>query len=175
LCSGGGEKARCGTCGKVYRSYYDRHWRRVRDLSGGGFRVYLELEVRRVCCRHCGGVKQERLDFLADNPRYTRRFALEVGRRCHDASLKSVADALHLDWHTTKELEKEYLREQLRRAGEARPKIIGIDEVSARDSDTGLSSATWCDAGRSGLRDPTAVRPAWSGSISGWGPSGAAG
>jgi transposase len=104
----------------------------VRDLSSGGFRVYLELEVRRVCCRHCGGVKQERLDFLADNPRYTRRFALEVGRRCHDASLKSVADALHLDWHTTKELEKEYLREQLRRAGEPRPKIIGIDEVSVR-------------------------------------------
>jgi len=77
-------------------------------------------------------VKQERLDFLADNSRYTRRFALEVGRRCRDASLKSVAFALHLDWHTTKELEKEYLREQVHRAGEPRPKIIGIDEVSVR-------------------------------------------
>ena len=75
-------------------------------------------------------MKQEKLDFLADNPRYTRRFAREVGRRCHDASIKDVARALHLDWHTTKELEKEYLREQLRRAGESRPKIIGIDEVS---------------------------------------------
>ena len=27
---------------------------------------------------------------------------------------------------------REYLREQLRRAGEPRPKIIGIDEVSVR-------------------------------------------
>jgi len=77
-------------------------------------------------------VRQERLDFLADNPRYTRRFAREVGSRCHDASLRDVARALHLDWHTTKELEKEYLREQLRRAGEPRPRIIGVDEVSVR-------------------------------------------
>jgi transposase len=88
--------------------------------------------LRRVQCRHCGAVKQERLDFLADNSRYTRRFAREVGRRCRDASLKDVARALHLDWHTVKELEKEYMQEQLRRAGEPRPKVIGIDEVSVR-------------------------------------------
>ena len=67
---------------------------------------------------------------MADNPRYTRRFAREVGRRCRDASVRDVARALHLDWHTPKELEKEYLREQLSRAGEPRPKAIGIDEVS---------------------------------------------
>jgi len=88
--------------------------------------------LRRIRCRHCGTVKHERLEFLADNPRYTRRFAREVGRRCRDACLKDVARALHLDWHTVKELEKDYMREQLRRAGEPRPKIIGIDEVSVR-------------------------------------------
>ena len=77
-------------------------------------------------------MKQEKLDFLADNPRYTRRFAREVGSRCHDASIRDVARALHLDWHTTKELEKEYMREQLRRAGKPRPKVIGVDEVSVR-------------------------------------------
>ena len=77
-------------------------------------------------------MKQEGLAFLADNSRYTRRFAREVGRRCRDSSIRDVARALHLDWHTTKELEKEYLREQLSRAGEPRPKIIGIDEVSVR-------------------------------------------
>ena len=75
-------------------------------------------------------MKQEKLDFLADNPHYTRRFAREVGRRCREASIKHVAGELHLDWHTTKELEKEYLREQLRRAGEPRPKTIGVDEIS---------------------------------------------
>jgi hypothetical protein len=33
------------------------------------------VEVRRVDCRRCGKVKRERLDFLADNPLYTKRFA----------------------------------------------------------------------------------------------------
>jgi hypothetical protein len=33
----------------------------------GDVRILLELEVRRIDCRSCGKVKQERLDFLADN------------------------------------------------------------------------------------------------------------
>jgi transposase len=45
-------------------------------------RIVVEFELRRVACRHCGAVKRERLDFLADNPRYTKRFAFYVGRRC---------------------------------------------------------------------------------------------
>ena len=55
--------------------WYDRKVRRVRDLSCGDTRIYLELEVRRVDCHRCGKVKRERLDFLADNPLYTKRFA----------------------------------------------------------------------------------------------------
>jgi hypothetical protein len=39
--------------------WYDRRMRRVRDLSSAGFRIVLELEVRRVACRTCGSVKRE--------------------------------------------------------------------------------------------------------------------
>ena len=73
--------------------------------------------MRRVECHRCGKVKRERLDFLADNPFYTKRFAWSVGRRCRAATIKDVAAELHLDWDTVKELEKQYMREQLRRAG----------------------------------------------------------
>jgi hypothetical protein len=55
--------------------WYDRKVRRVRDLSCGDTRIFLEVEVRRVDCRNCGKVKREQLDFLADNPLYTKRFA----------------------------------------------------------------------------------------------------
>ena len=41
-------------------------------------RIFLEFEVRRLDCRHCGQVKRERLEFLATNPRYTKRFAFEL-------------------------------------------------------------------------------------------------
>ena len=86
--------------------------------------------VRRVLCWRCGGVKTERLDWLADNPFYTKRFAYFVGRRCRDSAIKAVAEELHLDWHTVKELDTQYMTEQLRRAGTPSPKVIGIDEIS---------------------------------------------
>ena len=94
--------------------------------------MFLDIEVRRVDCTHCGKVKQEKLSFLADNPHYTKRFAIYVGRRCRSSTIKDVAEELHLDWHTVKELDKHYMREQLRRAGTAAPKVIGIDEVSVK-------------------------------------------
>ena len=69
------KKTACGCCGHIQMGWYDRKVRRVRDLSCGDTRIFLEVEVRRVECRRCGKVKQERLDFLADNPFYTKRFA----------------------------------------------------------------------------------------------------
>jgi transposase len=81
-------------------------------------------------------VKQERFDWLADNPFYTKRFAFYVGRRCRDSSIQDIARELHLDWKTVKSLEKQYMREQLRRVGLPGPKVIGIDEISIRKGHT---------------------------------------
>jgi transposase len=120
----------------VHSGWYDRKRRRVRDLSCGDTRVFLDFEVRRVACRHCGTVKREQLDFLADNPLYTQRFAFYVGRRCASATIKDVAQELRLDWHTVKQLEKQYMAAQLKRAGKPVPAAIGIDEISIRKGHT---------------------------------------
>jgi transposase len=88
--------------------------------------------VRRVQCRRCGTVKREKLEFLLENALHTVRFARYVGRRCRSGTIKDVAAELRLDWHTVKRLEKQYMTEQLRRAGNPRPNIIGIDEISVR-------------------------------------------
>ena len=87
-------------------------------------------------CRSCGKVKRERLDFLADNPLYTKRFAHYVGRRCRQATIKDIAEELRLDWDTVKTLEKQYMQAQLVRAGSPGPKAIGIDEISIRKGHT---------------------------------------
>jgi transposase len=81
-------------------------------------------------------VKRERLDFLADNPRYTQRFAYYVGKRCRSSTIKDIAEELDLEWHTVKDLEKQYMREQIRRAGTPGPQVIGIDEISIRKGHT---------------------------------------
>jgi transposase len=130
------KKSECGACGHLQGGCYDRKVRRVRDLSCGDRRVYLELEVRRISCRGCGRVKQERLAFLADNPFYTKRFAYFVGRRCRASTIADVAKETHLDWKTIKELEKQYMREQLRRVGTPGPVVIGVDEISVRKGHT---------------------------------------
>ena len=108
----------------------------MRDLSCGGIRIYLEVEIRRVQCRRCGAVKRERLEFLANNPLYTKRFAHYVGRRCQQATIKDIAKELGLDWGTVKTLEMQYMRAQLAKAGMPGPKAIGIDEISVRKGHT---------------------------------------
>ena len=94
--------------------------------------MYLEFEYRRVDCRVCGTVKQERLNFLSSNSKFTRRLALSIGALCRTMPIKEVARRMKLHWHTVKEIEKEYMREQLNKAGSPKPQVIGIDEISIK-------------------------------------------
>jgi transposase len=81
-------------------------------------------------------VKREHLDWLANNPRYTRRFVLAVGRRCRTATIKDVATEMDLHWETVKEIDKLYMQEQLDLAGAPKPTAIGIDEISIGEGHT---------------------------------------
>ena len=55
---------------------------------------------------------------------------MTVGRRCRNASVLDVAEELDLEWETVKELDKQYMAEQLRCAGAPAPEVIGIDEIA---------------------------------------------
>lgn len=55
-----------------------------------------------------------------------------VGSRCRSSTIKDVAKEYRLDWKTVKEIEKEYMREQLDKAPDISPGIIGVDEISIR-------------------------------------------
>lgn len=87
-------------------------------------RIYLAVEIRRVECTTCGKVKQETLEWLADNPFYTKRFAFFVGRRCRSMTITDVAEETRLDWKTIKAFDAQYMREQVRRAGVSGHAII---------------------------------------------------
>jgi transposase len=80
------------------------------------------VQNRRIECATCGKVKQETLDWHADNPFYTKRFAFFVGRRCRTMTIKAI--------------DEQYMQEQLRRAGTPAPKVIRIDEISIRRGHT---------------------------------------
>ncbi|MEB2309892.1 MAG: hypothetical protein OZ917_11400 [Candidatus Brocadiaceae bacterium] len=77
-------------------------------------------------------MKREEVEWLSRNPFYTKRFAFFVGRRCRSMTIQDVAKELKLDWHTVKELDKQYMEKQLQRTGVPAPGAIGIDEISLR-------------------------------------------
>ena len=77
-------------------------------------------------------MRREGLEFLSDNPFYTKRFAYYVGRRCRNESIAAVARELRMDWDSVKTLEKQYMKAQLAKAGTPGPTHIGIDEISVR-------------------------------------------
>lgn len=58
--------------------------------------------------------------------------AMLVGSLCRVMTVQDVAKRVNLDWHTVKELDKDYMREQLAQAGPPNPKVIGIDEISIK-------------------------------------------
>ena len=126
----------CSGCGTRSRTFYDRTTRRVRDTDAAGWRLYLAFEQRRIACPRCRGVKVERLDWLAQNPRYTHRFAQQVGALCRDMSNKAVAQLLHLHEHTVKDLDTRYMRDWLAQTPQPAPRIIGVDELSIRKGHT---------------------------------------
>lgn len=81
-------------------------------------------------------MKQEKLPWTADHPFYTKRFAFMVGRRCRVMTIRDVAKEYRLDWKTVKELDGQYMREQIKRAGVPAPSVIGIDEISIKKGHT---------------------------------------
>lgn len=74
----------------------------------------------------------ERLDWLAENPRHTQRFAMRVGAMCREMTVKAVAEFERLHQSTVKDLDTLYMRKQVARAGRPSPRVIGVDEISIR-------------------------------------------
>jgi len=74
----------------------------------------------------------ERLDWLAENPRYTQRYAMHVGALCREMTNKAVAELEHLHDSTVKKLDKIYVAKQVAKAGLPAPRVIGVDEISIR-------------------------------------------
>ena len=87
--------------------------------------------MHRVACKACS-VKNEKLAFLSSNTKFTLRFAMQIGALCRAMTIQDVARLMHLDWEAVKELDKIYMREQLRLAGHPKPRVIGIGEISIR-------------------------------------------
>lgn len=74
----------------------------------------------------------ERLDWLANNPRYTQRYAMRVGELCREMTNSAVAETERLHDSTVKDLGALYMERQVALAGVPAPRVIGVDEIAIR-------------------------------------------
>lgn len=105
-------------------------------MDTANYRIYIRYEKRRIFCLRCQSVRIEKLDWLAENPRYTARMADQVGKFCCEMTNKAVADTLHLSERTVKNLDKQYMQKWLNKTSQPAPRVIGIDELSIRKGHT---------------------------------------
>ena len=151
----------CGGCGQICRSVYDSRWRRARDLKCGDREVYVDFEMRRVACKACG-VKNEKLAFLSSNTKYTLRFAMQIGGLCRVMTIQDVARLMHLHWHAVRDLDKIYMRERLRVAGDQKPPSSALTKSrSKKDIPIASSSAILLRAAPYGSAARAARKPTW--------------
>jgi len=82
-------------------------------------------------------VKNERLEWLAESGRFTKRFEHDIGRQCRESSISHIAQRHRLGWEQVRRMEIGYMRDIIKKHPVSkRLRAIGIDEVSIRKGHT---------------------------------------
>lgn len=131
----------CPQCRQSYLFYHDRTDRFVRDLSVGRFKTLLVVPQHRINCDRCGR-QRERLGFVREDARCTRRFEEWLFTLTRYMTVKAVARLLACDRRTVKDAEVRYIVGLLRKRRLTGIRRIGLDEVSEKTHHRYLTLAT---------------------------------
>ena len=119
-------------CGWKTRAVHDRSTRRWRHLDLGASRLWLEAEIRRLRCRHCGRVRTEVVPWARPNARHTRDFQDVVAWLAQHTDKTTITRLLRCSWEAVARIVIAVVEEEIddtRLDGLYR---IGVDEVSYR-------------------------------------------
>lgn len=98
----------------------------------GRKKALLCVTMHRLQCESCDNMWWPQLPFIKGTARYTRYFAQTVLDMFCFATIKSVADFLHVSWNLVKNIQKHKLTNTYRRISFANVKYLGVDEFSTR-------------------------------------------
>lgn len=98
----------------------------------GRKRCVLELIMHRLYCKDCELLYWPRFRFMNGNRRYTRSFALTVLDLLQFATIRAVADYLHVGWDMIKEIHKLKLSTIYKKKNFSSLTHLGIDEFSTQ-------------------------------------------
>ena len=98
----------------------------------GRKQALLHVTLHRFECKSCGNIWWPQLPFVKGTARYTRSFALRVLDMLRFATIKAVANYLHVSWNMVKGIHQERLSRTYHRIRLTDIKYLGIDEFSIR-------------------------------------------
>ena len=122
------ESFSCPCCGSKNITITKLRRRLVRGVPMGIIKVvYFEFDIHRIYCKNR---KVENIPFLSHpTARLTKALESEVLNMRLGADIKHTAKYFKLDWHTVKEIEKQYLKNKFDNLSFKNVKFIGIDET----------------------------------------------
>ena len=107
-------------------------WRDFKTVPIGHIPVVLHTKIQRVRCKDCGCDQQEDIHFAHGKRTYTARLENLVMDLLDIATIKSVAEYLHLTWDTVKDIHKRRLKARYGNPDIRGVRNIGIDEFAVR-------------------------------------------
>lgn len=125
----------CPDCGAECIKVHQRIPRLIREVPlPGQSKTTLHLEIRRVKCERCGCRKQEKLEWIAEMSRLTKRFAiyLQAQLRVPGITNSSLAAKHTLAWTTIKNLDKQQLEYYFDGIELEQVRYLAIDEFSIK-------------------------------------------
>jgi transposase len=121
----------CHECGCVGQTVHSKgHIRLIRDLNIASAEVFLQVNYRKVWCSNCGGVRVEQLSFADAGRHVTYRMARYIHELCKKLTIKDVAEHLHIDPKTVKDIDKSFLEKSFGRDKFDDLTVLMIDEIA---------------------------------------------
>lgn len=121
----------CHQCGCVGETVHSKgHIRLIRDLNIANAEVFLQVNYRKVWCSKCGGVCVEHLTIADAGQHVTYRMARYIHELCKMLTIKEVADHLHIDAKTVKDIDKSFLEQSHGRDNFDNLRVLMIDEIA---------------------------------------------
>lgn len=127
---------------------YDHHRRRWRHLDLAACRLWLEAEIWRVDCRHCGQIRTESVPWARPGARLTRHLEDVIAWLCQRTDKTSVCRLLRVSWETVQGVVMRVVSDHLSDSRLENLFNLGVDEISYKRGHQYLTVIADHDSGR---------------------------
>ena len=126
-------KPLCHECSSEAATIHSKnHIRLIRDLNMANTEVFLQVNYRKIWCDTCNKVRVERMTFADAGQHVTNRLARYIHGLCKILTVKDVAEHLHIDPKTVKEIDKFFLEQSFGQDNFNDLRVLMIDEIAVR-------------------------------------------